>query len=1032
RKQLPPLHALLSRLKVFLMKDPLLNSKGQTLTEENLFSYALYPQDEVEIPLTPPCRPQRWHINSLQYKWYSRLQSSTFEPTFQHYTVIELKKMLSVHVENSVSSPLKSCWWIHSGLNLLPDFLEQLSTDLDNTNSQCPNKVEVFSQITEFQLESKYICFCYSSSLTKMARRAFLKEESCCSMADTSITPTKKEVRKILILKKRSQKKKKNKGSTESLNYKEKSFELNSSTKSKKSAPSEQSRRYDDSDLLNNFIILRSKHMFIQNEGGNDVDTQCQAYHLLEATATPVLKELMQLGILASVNWRFASIRFDQTRFFLKQQEKVICDIFKQGYLSKAKDIHTSILGSCLDNIWRQLEIVQYSSQKKQETNPKITELHCQMLHWMQSKTDEQNLKVLIITRMDNDHEKPAIIKSLSTIEERLFQGCAPFCLRYSCVIVHYLHIGADFPWTHFSLVVEYDYIENSCWNELCKNLNITYITFKTILPETLVMENVSGENFGCFLLEVQIPYVFLTSEGLLNTPEILQLLESKYNITFIERSCSESLQLFGGTDQYVVITIDERTAIIMESVEELNYEKSSDNIILRLMALSLQYSCCWIIFYSRERLNSEYSFTGKTLHHLALIYAALVPFSQKSEDFEVKVALTPGAEETALLIRQIADSILMSSKTNPHEWLDKSWLSILPSEAEKCLLIFPCINPLVAQLLLKKGSSLKWLLLATYDQLQELLPEVPEKVLKHFSDITSIYHLNSSTPPKSPMKTISSQEQWSCFNMTFPQASFSKSLLSSIQGDDQNDRYSELLDNIQSSTNQSLNYYKNESCSPSGSTERKSMLRSSLSYCGQVSCFDETDHNVNGQQYLPFLKNVKTERAPSFSFLKWRGTDVFSRESTHVNYEPRISPLSYNQVSTDTDFASYLQKGILPSNAVMGQRQDFTLLPKDSADPIDQIQSAMQLIALISIWHNLRILSVAVLFEKLQPVITEKSIAKSAQLWHCFLINPSFLFSPLSLIGLGFAQGPQLKKRRLTFEKAPGRSDGQTRLKFF
>ncbi|KAK4816038.1 hypothetical protein QYF61_011028 [Mycteria americana] len=64
------------------------------------------------------------------------------------------------------------------------------------------------------------------------------------------------------------------------------------------------------------------------------------------------------------------------------------------GYLSKAKDIYKNILESCLNNIWRQLKIVQYSSQKKHETNPKITELQCQMLNWMQSYGDEHSVKV--------------------------------------------------------------------------------------------------------------------------------------------------------------------------------------------------------------------------------------------------------------------------------------------------------------------------------------------------------------------------------------------------------------------------------------------------------------------------------------------------------------------------------------------------------------------------------------------------------------------------------------------------------------
>ncbi|XP_034630810.1 protein shortage in chiasmata 1 ortholog [Trachemys scripta elegans] len=717
------------------MEEVCFNQSRNPLECSEAVSYALYPQYEVEIPLTPPCRPQRSHVNSLHaglqaepispvgnsilltestkeylecLVWQSEKyqnavnsllleENQTVEPTFQHHSVTELKKMLSVHVEAPVFSPLKSDWWIHSGLNLvLPDSLEQLSTDLGSANSMFTTKVEVFSQITQFQLE-KWLeekCSLTNQGLLSVSARHWDKT------TDSHFSPEKKSPFSPLCLRAaphvnihdtntsgewltRQEKQhsetegpmhflyqeKKNKDLSDSLNCKEVSFEPNSSTKSQKTPSFEQSRQCDDdSDLLSSFIMLRSKHVFIQNEEKNNVDrqkdaleikvcpevlkqdspavckatltekteqenqgsisveiqaseSQCQAYHLLEATATPVLKELMHLGILAAVNWSFATVKFDHTRFFLKQQEKVICDIFKQGknsekeillfkhaalvhllvtvrdlllmctldtalgYLSKAKDIYTSILGSCLDNIWRQLEIVQYSRQKKNEISPKITQLRCQMFKWVQSNTDEENHKVLIITRMDSDHEKAAITKTLSAVEGLKAMVLNPekrgvllehhvisSLSRCSCVIVHNQHIGADFPWTLFSLVVEYDYTENSCWNELCKNLNITYITFKTTLPETLVV----GENFGCFPLEVQIPYVFLTSEGLLNAPEILQLLESKYNITFVERSCSESLQLFGGTDRYVVITIDERTAIIIEpSVSSKDTEES-------------------------------------------------------------------------------------------------------------------------------------------------------------------------------------------------------------------------------------------------------------------------------------------------------------------------------------------------------------------------------------------------------------------------------------------------------------------------
>uniref|UniRef100_A0A674JEX5 Shortage in chiasmata 1 n=1 Tax=Terrapene triunguis TaxID=2587831 RepID=A0A674JEX5_9SAUR len=1028
RKRLPTLHTLLARLKIFLLKDPLLNSKGQILTEENLFrylqscytfehktssscmyvdhkfSYALYPQYEVEIPLTPPCRPQRSHVNSLhaglQAEPISPVENQTVEPTFQHHSVTELKKMLSIHVEAPVFSPLKSDWWIHSGLNLvLPDSLEQLSTDLGSANSMFTTKVEVFSQITQFQ-ESPLIEHSSNSNIISMEVRNL---NTSVEQDPRKITGTPQSLKPELgayspytmIGGERQEKQhsetegpmhflyqeKKNKDLSDSLNCKEVSFEPNSSTKSQKTPPFEQSRQCgDDSDLLSSFIMLRSKHVFIQNEEKNNVDrqkdvcpevlkqdspavckatltekteqenqgsisvkiqaseSQCQAYHLLEATATPVLKELMHLGILAAVNWSFATVKFDHTRFFLKQQEKVICDIFKQGYLSKAKDIYTSILGSCLDNIWRQLEIVQYSRQKKNEISPKITQLRCQMFKWVQSNTDEENHKVLIITRMDSDHEKAAITKTLSAVEGK----CCSF-VRCSCVIVHNQHIGADFPWTLFSLVVEYDYTENSCWNELCKNLNITYITFKTTLPETLVV----GENFGCFPLEVQIPYVFLTSEGLLNAPEILQLLESKYNITFVERSCSESLQLFGGTDRYVVITIDERTAIIIETLEELNYETSSDNIILRLMALSLQYSCCWIILYSRERLNSEYSLTGKTLHHLSLIYAALVPFSQKSEDFEVKVALVPGVEETALLIRQIADNILMSSKTNPREWLDRSWLSILPSEAEKCLLTFPCINPLVAQLLLKKGSSLKWLLLATFDQLQELLPEVPEKVLKvghsefiYFTSSPAVCVINKALQNLSIHLIVHSSKPY-FFN---------------------------LLARILWETSQ-LSHHRRQS----GWSVQRPPHRL---------------HYNSDSKHARYLVSKKDFFATF---------NDFPFQQSSKNFQGEFGGLAYSCPEAQVEETLWSE---YPSSHALDSFAPDLRLCDSVANPDE--------------YSSLNFHQIAGEFSgKRRPSASLSNLTEKDVL-------------------TGFAQVPQLKKRRLTFEKAPGRSDGQTRLKFF
>ncbi|NXG58315.1 SHOC1 protein, partial [Hemiprocne comata] len=869
--------------------------------------------DEMEVPLTPPCRkqtswvsflctelqeetihlstnsifitdPSRKYLESLVWqseKYQDNMNSlllvehQTIKLAYQHHSLTELKEMLLVEVEAPMPSSLEEGWWLHLGLNpVSTETLEQLNVDASNANNLLPTEVETFPKFM-YQLESKYLLLNKKHQLEKVInvdvsphtqRQHFALHMSAAPSAKIhSINRSVEELTGGSIKKNKVEEaiyflnqEKKTPKSSESVSCEDVSFKQGDSSSYQKLASFALATKwYDDSDL-SNFIMLRSKHTLTQRDREYDIDSpekvpqseeqhmhihkedisvcetvrteekeqenedsvtvdiqasesQCQAYCLLEEVATPVLKDLTHLGVLSSVNWSFQRVKFDHTRFFLKQQEKVICDHFNEGkldekeimlfrraalvhllvtvrdllltcgldtvlgYLSKAKDIYKNILESCLNNIWRQLKIVQYSSQKKNETNPKITELQCQMLNWMLSHGKKHSVKILVITRMDSEREKAALIHSLSGVEglkavdlnsdkKGTVLGCKDILInlnRYSCVIVHNQQIGAAFPWTHFSLVMEYDYSENSCWKNLCRKLNVAYMTFKTTLPETIQM----GNQCGSFLLEVQIPYVFLTTEGLLNMPNILQLLESKYSITFVERSSSYALRLFGRTDKYVVLTVDECTAIFLQSMEELNYDKSCDNVISKLMALSLQYTCCWIIFYSRERLNIEYSLKGDTLLNLVLIYATLIELTQKSEDFEVKVVLTPGFEETALIIRQITDNILIASNSSPHEWLDKSWLSVLPSETEKCLLTFPCINPLVAQFMLKKGSSLNRLFLASFDQLQELLPEVPKKVLKHFSEITSLHSLNAAAPPETAMKGALPPENRNNFN---------------------------------------------------------------------------------------------------------------------------------------------------------------------------------------------------------------------------------------------------------------------------
>uniref|UniRef100_A0A8C9IBW3 Shortage in chiasmata 1 n=1 Tax=Piliocolobus tephrosceles TaxID=591936 RepID=A0A8C9IBW3_9PRIM len=1077
------------------------------------------------------------------------------EPHSQ-YSVADLKKILSVKEESLVINLEKAEWWKQAGLNLkMMETLEHLNTYLCHNNlSSNDTEIEVFLPTKVLQLES---CLEHKSHSSPIALIDEKSTNNRLSLPQKSPFLAK-EVPDLCFSDeyfsdKRAAKEEKPKNDQEPVNRiiqkkeNEDHFELDctgpsikssSSSIIKKASFEHGKKQENDLDLLNDFIMLRNKYKTctsktevtnsdekhdkeacsltlqeespivhvnktleeINQERGTDnvieiqaSDSQCQAFCLLEAAASPILKNLVSSCTLPTAKWKFATVIFDQTRFLLKEQEKVVSDAVHQGYLSKAKDIYNSILGPHLGDIWRQLEIVQFIRGKKPEINYKIQELQCQILNWMQS---QQQIKVLIIIRMDSDGEKHLLIQILNKIEgltltvlhskerkdflesEGVLKGTS------SCVVVHNQYIGADFPWSNFTFVVEYNYVEDSCWTKHCKDLNIPYMAFKVILPDTVFKRSTLLDRFGGFLLEIQIPYVFFASEGLLNTPDILQLLESNYNISLVERECSESLKLFGSSERYVVVTVDEHTAIILQDLEELNCEKASDNIIMRLMALSLQYRYCWIILYTKETLNSEYPLTEKTLHHLALIYAALVSFGLNSEELDVKLVIAPGVEATALLIRQIADHNLMTSKRDPHEWLDKSWLEVSPSEEEMYLLDFPCVNPLVAQLMLNKGPSLHWILLATLCQLQELLPEVPEKVLKHFCSITSLFKISSSSVTKSPQ--ISSPQDNRNRISTLSSQSSASDLDSVIQEHNEYYQYLGLGETVQEDKTTTLN----DNSSIMELKEISDFLPPVTSY-NQTSYWKDSSCKPNIVQNTPFLINIESRRPAYNSFLNHSDSesDVFSLGLTQMNCETIKSP------SDAQKRVSVVPRFINSQKRRTHEAKGF--ISKEVSDPIFSLEgshSPLHWNLKKNIWEqenhpfNLQYGAEQTtcnkfysqkgnLFTDQQKCLSDEfegltyESSNDETFWRELPSVPSLdlfcasdsnanqkEFNSLyfyqragkslgqkrhpessfnsgdkeSLTGFMYSQVPQFKKRRLAYEKVPGRVDGQTRLRFF
>ncbi|XP_050965415.1 protein shortage in chiasmata 1 ortholog [Labeo rohita] len=516
-----------------------------------------------------------------------------------------------------------------------------------------------------------------------------------------------------------------------------------------------------------------SKSVYVQA-----TESQRNAYRELRALALPSLSKLQQLGISALNNRYFSTLSSELTRFLVKQQERMLRTeqngdiVFNEmallhilvtmkelvlltsdlstatDYLAKAKG---SCAQSCLDELLRKFKVLQYLSQKRQRPNPKLLELQDQINTWMNSDTNH-NTKVLVLTANRVNTELLAALNqvlgnSVSQVvpnEEKSKVVSKEVMDRLSCsrcVVVCSHHIGPDFPWQSFSVVFELYSGGHSPFGSVCSERNVNFISFSTAVPES----NFSEESTAASYLDT-IPFVLLVTDGLLKCLKMQRTLETTYNMVLLERKHPPSSLQLGGT-HYDVITVDENTAILIQELGELDMKigVASERVVMRLTALSLQFSRCWVILHCTE--NHRALFSRNIYINLVHIYSASVLFgNKKSEKFDVKVLLVCEEEEIAKYIYQISLHTLMNSEKDGPSCLDRDWLSVQPTEAESCLLQFPCINPLVAQLMLRRAPSLQWLLGASFSELQEMFPQILHKVIKLFSDITAQSKVKTAT----------------------------------------------------------------------------------------------------------------------------------------------------------------------------------------------------------------------------------------------------------------------------------------------
>ncbi|TWW60251.1 hypothetical protein D4764_05G0003410, partial [Takifugu flavidus] len=240
-------------------------------------------------------------------------------------------------------------------------------------------------------------------------------------------------------------------------------------------------------------------------------DSQKRAYWELLEFAEPLLKSARQLGLDLPVRGDFSCLDPDQTHFLLKQQENVFCRAHAQSEalvtdqealfnlaalihalvmfkelllnctLSAALEYLTQAAEACaqqhLQQLLKRLQIILLLSNKNPETNFKLLELQHQLSTWLHSRKGQ-----------DATARVGGAVTAVSPGEgkKKLNGASLVSCMQDTvCAVACEQHIGPDFPWNRFSLVVEYDRPGQSPWAAICKEKGISHFTFNTVLSDS-------------------------------------------------------------------------------------------------------------------------------------------------------------------------------------------------------------------------------------------------------------------------------------------------------------------------------------------------------------------------------------------------------------------------------------------------------------------------------------------------------------------------------------------------------------------
>ncbi|XP_060607998.1 uncharacterized protein LOC132760117 isoform X2 [Ruditapes philippinarum] len=531
----------------------------------------------------------------------------------------------------------------------------------------------------------------------------------------------------------------------------------------------------------------RAKHHVVKIKLSEDYQ---HILDILESASENCINVLKQAAEI-SQSCTFKTITPDISRYLLKQKEKSLADhdqenssdeLYKMtvilhglvmaseitvncclesgiGCLSALQEKYKHVIGSNLDSTRQVLFELKAQFYEKKIYHPKVVTLCREIETWLKkkrAKTKDSEQKILVLVQRD-------IPSLLSCLKKALNLGnlLSPCILsssesehiidsldKHNCVIAPTKMVCENFPWAQFSLVVEYENETSSQWQQLCERQHIRHIG--------LCIQSDKHKDTTTLTLECPEEQICLIgSQKVVQSIELLQLLETRHNILLLVRDYS----LIGGAKHlfFSDIDVDASTGIVLEDIKDLNDDCAVQNLVTKMVALSLKYVNCWLILFANTKTGS-YQYPGHVINNIGRLQAAVANFVDKSSYF--KILFCEGCSEVSSIVRSISENCMALSKTK-EQWLDRTWLRDEIQQDERALLMLPCLSSFSSQLLLKK-LPLGRIFKSSMVDLQRDVSEIPSSILQTLDEF-----VRSNTGLHLQVDTLEDQLYDQCDNTT-------------------------------------------------------------------------------------------------------------------------------------------------------------------------------------------------------------------------------------------------------------------------